>query len=169
MDVLAIDPGTKVGGALKLAGFDPIAFTMRSPSARQIYDAVRWAMRLADGRRLRLVTEDQFLGRGKKANPQSTLSVARSAERWLTIGDLLGLRCDQIMTEVWRAPVIADVDASLGDKKRRTLIKVARLWPRVMFYDGAVGDPLRLEMLETLELPQDPVDALGMMRWATME
>lgn len=168
MDVLAIDPGKNLGGALKLAGRDPIAFTLRDPTPRQLYEAFRWAQRLAGGRKLRLVTEDQHLARGAKANPHAMLEVARSAERALTVGALIGMRCDQVAVSTWREPVIKPVGVDEGDKKKRTRIAVARLWPTLLFYDLRVGDDIEPVIFESIDLPQDPIDALGMVRWATM-
>lgn len=169
MDVLAIDPGKNLGGALKFAGRDPIAFTLYDPTPRQLYEAFRWAQRFAGGRKLRLVTEDQHLARGAKANPHAMLEVARSAERALAVGALVGMRCEQVAVSTWREPVIKPVDRDAGDKKKRTRIAVSRLWPRVWLYKLAVGDGVEPVQVESVDLPQDPIDALGMVRWATME
>jgi hypothetical protein len=169
--VLGIDPGSDTAGALILACRpDPILFELREPTAAQIYRAVRWAKAEAEtaGEALELVTEDQYVARGKKANAQSTLSVARSAERWLTIAELLGVRSTQAHPSTWRSPMIKSVPASDGSLKERTQIYAARLWPEV---EVRRGEPATTdgEVLETASLKTDPIDALVMAKWRAMQ
>lgn len=165
MHALAIDPGQKTGGALWPAGRDPIAFALHKPTAAQIYAVIRWATSVCGDKPL-LVAEGQFLGRGPRANPQTTLDIARAAERWLTIGELLGLPREQPLASRWRGPLIAGVDGK--DVKARTRAAVSRLWPQVLLGAAGLGgiEERLVETANSKACPQDSIDALGMVYWA---
>lgn len=140
----------------------PIVFEINKPSARQIYGFVRWCQRLVESQRevLEVVVEDQYLG----LNPQSMLSVARSAERVLTVAELLGLRTWQVMPATWQSPCMATVPKSKGSTKARVKIAAAREFPEVEMRDSA-DLSAEGEAVSTGDLKYDPCDALMMAKW----
>ena len=167
MAVLAIDPGAATAGALILACRpEPILFELHEPTAIQIYRAVRWAKdeAAAHGEKLELFTEGQYLARGDRANPHSTLMIARSAERWLFAAELLGCRTAQEQASVWREPMIKTVDPGSGSKKKRTQLFAARTWPEL---EIRRGEPATTEgeREPTAKMKSDPIDAAVMARW----
>jgi len=192
MAILAIDPGTKTGGALFLDGA-PIVFTLTSPSVFAIVRVIKWALaesnapqRLdresaesakcrqilapTDPSPLELVTEDQHVARGPRANPAATLSIARAAERWITIAELFGARTIQVQPSTWREPLIASVSKTMNgkvlDKKVRTKLLVQRLWSELELHKGEPATtPGRRVSTTKGKLPQDPIDAIAMGYW----
>ena len=171
MAELAIDPGIKTGGALGFgSGEPPIVFLIERPTAHQTYRIVRRAKELAAarGEKLGLVVEDQHLARHEKANPASTIHLARSAERWVFVAELLGAHVTRVQPASWRTELspVSPVDDA-GEKltpKQRARILVPRLWSSLELCRGELGsDPLA--PCPTDELPLDTVEAIVMGRW----
>ena len=171
MAILAIDPGTKTGGALFLDGA-PVIFTLTKPDMFAIVRVVKWAKALAGTDTLELVTEDQHVGRGPKANPAVTLSIARAAERWICVAELFGLRTIQVQPATWREPLLVGVpkvDSLTGetlDKKARTKLLVQRLWAELELHKGEPATtPSKRVNTTRGKLPGDPIDAVGLGYW----
>ena len=171
MAILAIDPGTKTGGALFLDGA-PVIFTLTKPDMFAIVRVVKWAKALAGADPLELVTEDQHVGRGPKANPAVTLSIARAAERWICVAELFSVRTIQVQPSTWREPLLVGVpkvDSLTGetlDKKARTKLLVQRLWAELELHKGEPATtPGRRVSTTKGKLPGDPIDAVGLGYW----
>ena len=189
MAILAIDPGTKTGGALFLVDGAPVIFTLTKPDMFAIVRVVKWAKAMArvpkriddegnviewsePGSALELVTEDQHLGRGSKANPATTLSIARAAERWIAVAELFGLRTIQVQPATWREPLLGSIpkrDSITGatlDKKARTKLLVQRLWAELELHKGEpASTPSKRVNTTRGKLPGDPIDAVGLGYW----
>lgn len=168
MAILAIDPGTKTGGALFLGGA-PIIFTLTKPDAFAIVRVVKWAKEGLPS--IELVIEDQHIGRGPKANPATTLSITRAAERWIVIAELFGVKTIQVQPSTWREPLLVGVPkrdrtGKVLDKKARTKILIQRLWSELELHRGepATTPSQRVNTIRG-KLPGDPIDALGLGYW----
>lgn len=174
MAVLTIDPGAKTGGALLSPQWleaGPLIFTISKPTGFEIYRAIRWAKGEAAklGEQLELLTEGQFLGRGDKANPASTLDVARAAERWLVLAELQGVARLQVQPSEWQGPSFASVEpckpsGAKRTSKEKSMIVAERCWPALRLCRGepSVGE---WSLVEVGLLPSDPIDAAVMARW----
>lgn len=170
MAVLAIDPGTKTGGALLASTGDPLAFAIEEPTVWQRYRIVRWAVEWAKlrGEALEFVVEDQHLTRGPRANPAATIALVRDAERWITVVVLLGVAWIRVRPSSWHVELASvpkvDDDGHERTPKDRARILVERLWPAVELCRGEPGeDPFVASASATM--PMDSVEAIVMARW----
>ena len=169
MAVLSIDPGTRTGGCLMPAAGPPIAFAIESPTIWQIYRIENWAFtRRQTGEPLELVVEDQHVARGPRANPASTITLARNAERWIVVAEQLGIPWSRVRPASWHTALAEvpkhDDEGEVLTPKQRAVILVRRLWPSLPFCRGEIGRD-ELEERATSKLPQDPVEAIVMARW----
>ncbi len=169
MAVITIDPGARTGGCFMVSAGSPIAFAIESPTIWQIYRIEQWALaRLLPGEPLELVVEDQHVARGPRANPASTITLARNAERWIVVAEQLGIPWSRVRPASWHTALAEvpkhDEAAEVLTPKQRAVILVRRLWPSLLFCRGEVGRD-ELAPRATSKLPQDPVEAIVMARW----
>lgn len=164
---LAIDPGADCAGALLETNMPPLVFLIHKPTSGAVWRMMRHCTR--DGP-VELVVEDQMLQRGEHANVQSLLSLARAAEKWIVVAELLGMSWIRVHPSTWREPMIASVpeEGDNDSKKKRTKRLAARLWPEVEVCRGELGRDV-VKIQKTIRLANHVTDAMIMARWRSLE
>lgn len=173
----ATDPGATTGVAIS-SGVTPAFAKLEDPSVEQVGAILGWAKATAEarGEHLVWVVEDQYatirmVRRGGKTVPNINFaaikSLIRRAEVWAVLAEHLGIQLVRVMPETWQGPMLSTAPKKQGrvelSTKQRSQIVVRQTFEEAVRFDRVPGPDSK--RVPSSKIPQDPCDAILMMKW----